>query len=279
LDYTTGPITTDCTVIANFVVDSYVVTPSVSGSGTISPDTDQSVDHNGTLQFVLDPGDHFHIQDVSGSCPVGSLSDNGDGSWTHTTGSITADCTVIANFAIDTLEVTPSTDGNGTTDPGSVIDVDYNTSLEITLYPNGTYHPDTVSGTCPAGSLLDNQDDTWTYTTGLITNNCDVYFSFDNTFDVTPVSKGLGSIDPSAVVENVVYGNTVDFTLTPATDKAPEPVTGTCPAGTLTDNMDGSWSYTTGAIVEDCTVIATFEDDTTFFVIPIKGNKAVIFGL
>ncbi len=276
--YTTGLIVNNCDVYFSFD-NTFDVTPSQTGSGSVSPDTVQSVVSDNSIEFVLTPDDHFHVASVGGTCPDDTLISNPDGTSTFTTGGITADCTVIANFVIDTFEVTPSTDGNGTTNPASVTNADYNTSVEITLYPNATYHPDTVSGTCPAGSLVDNQDDTWTYTTGLIVASCNVYFSFDNTFDVTPISEGLGTIDPSAVVESVVFGNTVDFTLTPTTDKAPEPVTGTCPAGGLVDNMDGSWTYTTGAIVEDCTVIATFEDDTTFFVIPIEDDKAVIFGL
>src|SRR5512139_2613099 len=109
--YTTSAITANCTVIANFAIDTFTVTPSVTGSGTISPDTAQTVNYNGTTAFTVTPSAGNHIVNVTGTCGgtlVGS---------TYTTSAITANCTVIANFAIDTFTVTPSVTGSGTISP------------------------------------------------------------------------------------------------------------------------------------------------------------------
>jgi len=63
------------------------------------------------------------------------------------------------------------------------------------------------------------------------------------------VSGGHGSISGSA---NVAYNTTRAFTLTPDVGYAAGPVTGTC-GGNLAGN-----SFTTNAVVADCTVVATF---------------------
>jgi hypothetical protein len=64
-------------------------------AGTITPPS-AVVNDGATTAFTLtaDPG--FHIDTVTGTCPAGSLAGN-----TYTTGAITADCTVVANFAAD----------------------------------------------------------------------------------------------------------------------------------------------------------------------------------
>ncbi len=41
-------------------------------------------------------------------------------------------------------------------------------------------------------------------------------------------------------------------------------IEGTCPYGTLVDNQDTSWTYTTGAIVADCTLVAVFNSTASF---------------
>src|SRR6185436_11860078 len=159
-----------------------------SGNGTISPATAQTVNYNTTTSFTLTPSTGYHINNVTGTCPAGSLSGN-----TWTTGAITANCTVIANFAIDTFTVTPSSSGNGTISPSTAQTVNYNTTTSFTLTPSAGYHINNVTGTCPAGSLSGN-----TWTTGAITANCTVIANFAiNTYTVTPSVTGSGTISPS----------------------------------------------------------------------------------
>jgi Divergent InlB B-repeat domain len=166
--YTTDPVTADCTVIANFAIDTFAVTPSVSGgNGTISPNVAQTVDYGATTQFILMPATHYHIASVDGSCG-GSL--NGS---TYTTAAVTADCTVIASFAIDTFTVTPSVDGgHGSISPSTPQSVAYNATTQFGLVPDFGYHIDGVSGSCD-GSL-----DASTYTTSTVTADCSVIASF-----------------------------------------------------------------------------------------------------
>jgi hypothetical protein len=94
-DITIGPVVT------------FTVTPSVgTPSGSITPDVAQTVNSGATANFTLTPDSGFHIDNVGGTCG-GTL--NGS---VYTTNAVTADCTVIANFAAGepepVISVTPS---------------------------------------------------------------------------------------------------------------------------------------------------------------------------
>jgi hypothetical protein len=78
----------------------YTVTSSTSGNGTISPLGTVQVAANATTAFTLTPAATYYIAPVTGTCG-GTLSGN-----TFTTAAVTANCTVIANFAQKTLTIT-----------------------------------------------------------------------------------------------------------------------------------------------------------------------------
>ncbi|MEO7064095.1 MAG: GEVED domain-containing protein, partial [Dokdonella sp.] len=74
---------------------TFTVTPSVgTPSGTIAPATAQTVNNGATTSFTLTPDAGYHIDTVGGTCG-GTLTGN-----VYTTAPATADCTVIANFAV-----------------------------------------------------------------------------------------------------------------------------------------------------------------------------------
>jgi hypothetical protein len=76
--------------------ESFIVTPSASAGGSISPSAPQTVPAGSSTTFTVTPDSGFQIASVSGSCP-GSLTDN-----TYTTAAITQNCTVEAVFEQDT---------------------------------------------------------------------------------------------------------------------------------------------------------------------------------
>jgi hypothetical protein len=126
-------------------VPSYTVTPSVTGSGTINPSTQQTVDYNQTKQFIVTPNTGYHIASVTGTCG-GTLA--GD---IYTTNAVTADCTVIANFAIEPLTITTSSPL-----PSGTLGIPYSQTLTAT----GGLTPYTWSytGTLPNGLTLCTSD-------------------------------------------------------------------------------------------------------------------------
>ncbi len=91
--YTTGAVTADCTVTATFAINSYAVTPSAGPNGSISPNTPQTVNYDGTTSFTVTPYSGYYVSSVTGC--GGTLSGS-----TYTTGPITASCTVSASFSM-----------------------------------------------------------------------------------------------------------------------------------------------------------------------------------
>jgi Leucine-rich repeat (LRR) protein len=88
----------DCTFSATFALApaSFTVTPSIiSGSGTVSPSTPQTVASGGTIAFTFTPSPGFILGGLQGSCS-GNLVGN-----VFTTDAIAADCTVGVVFAPD----------------------------------------------------------------------------------------------------------------------------------------------------------------------------------
>ncbi|HEU4612087.1 MAG TPA: choice-of-anchor Q domain-containing protein [Kofleriaceae bacterium] len=259
--YTTNAITIDCTVIASFAIDTHTVTPSVSGgNGTISPSTPQSVNHGASTSFTLTPAANHHVASVAGTCG-GNLAGN-----VYTTHAVTADCSVVASFAIDTHTVTPSVSGgNGTVSPSTPQTVDHGATTSFTLTPAANYHVGAVTGTC-GGSLAGN-----VYTTNAVNADCTVVASFAiDTHTVTPsVSGGNGTISPSTP-QSVDHGATTSFTLTPAANYHVGTVTGTC-GGSLAGNV-----YTTNAVDADCTVVASFAIDTHTVTPSVSGGNGTI---
>ena len=88
---------------------------SAGVGGGISPTGSQTVDEGGTLSFTITASAGYQLDNVGGTCPVGSLS--GD---TYTTGGIEADCTVVANFVeipVVNYTVTSSAGSGGSISP------------------------------------------------------------------------------------------------------------------------------------------------------------------
>ena len=84
------------TVGSGVIPTTWTVTPSVgTPSGTITPATPQTVNDGATTTFTLAADAGFHIDSVGGTCG-GTLTGS-----SFQTAPVTADCTVIANFAAD----------------------------------------------------------------------------------------------------------------------------------------------------------------------------------
>lgn len=149
---------------------NHTVSPSVTGgNGTITPSTPQSVADGATIAFTLAPAaDHHVVTPIGGTCPAGSLA--GD---VYTTGAITADCSVIASFAIDTWTVSASAGPNGAITPASQT-INAGTSATLTVTPDTGYVVATVVGdTC---TVTPGGGDTWS--TSAIHADCAVSATF-----------------------------------------------------------------------------------------------------
>lgn len=167
----------------------YTVTPSAGPNGSIGPATEQvlweawTINQGSTASFTVTPDTGYHIDSVGGTCG-GSLEGN-----TYTTDPITADCTVVASFALNSYTVTPSAEANGSIQPEGTTTVDHGASTSFTITPDFGYTIADVGGTC-GGTL--NGD---LYTTNALTSDCTVVASFS----LIAPEKPLLSLTPQGI--------------------------------------------------------------------------------
>ncbi len=241
-------VTANVSVTATFAIDTFSLAYTAGPGGTIVGTTPQTVDYNtnGTL-VTATPDVGYHFVSWSDSYPTAARTDL----------NVTSDLNVIANFAIDQYEVTPSSSGNGTITPGTTQQVDHGLTTSFTLTPDANYHILDVTGTC-GGTLVGS-----IFTTAAVTADCTVIANFTiDTFTITVTSGANGSITPAgAVVVN--YGDTPTFMITP--------IFGYSVADVLVDNVSvgavGSYQFT--PVSADHTISASFTPVNTY---AISGN-------
>ena len=235
-------VTANHSISASFVINTYTVTPSAGANGSISPATLQSVNYNGTTSFTVIPAAGYST--VMGGTCGGTL--NGT---TYTTNPIIANCTVIANFSVNTFTINATAGANGSISPAGAVAVNYGASQTFTITPNANYHvADVLVDGVSVGAVT-----SYPFTT--VTANHTISASFAiNTFTVTPSAGTNGSISP-ATQQTVNYNGTASFTVTPAAGYSP--VMG----GTCGGSLNGT-TYTTNPIIADCSVTASFTINT-----------------
>lgn len=154
------------------IYNYHSITPSVgAGLGSITPNTPQSVIHGVGKLFTVIPGNGYSLTGVTGSCG-GTLSGN-----TYDTNPVTADCTVVANFAVTSYTVSPSAGPGGTITPGTAQTTPPGGAVQLILVPDPGYKIVSVTGSC--GGILNGA----TYTTTAVTADCSVHATFEFIFD------------------------------------------------------------------------------------------------
>jgi len=201
-------------IVALFIVrDTYTITASVVGSGTIDPSGAVSVNNGSSQTFTITPDDNYHIDEVlvNGN-PVEAVS-------SYTLDNVTRDHIISASFAIDTHKLTMYTDADGT-GSGTVSPV-----AGVYTYNYG----DKVNIKATAGTGSDftywlqneNIDDTTKKNTKVTMNGDQtVTASFTlKTYTLTMSVDGTGSgtVSPVAGVYIYNYGDEVTIGATPDT--------------------------------------------------------------
>ncbi len=231
--YTTGAVTSDCTVTASFAINQYTVSTTAGTGGGFDLNT-ATVNHGDSTTFSVTADTGYSIDSVTG-CD-GSLTGT-----TYTTGAVTNDCTVNASFAINQYTVSAIAATGGSFDQASAT-VNHGDTTTFNVTADNGFRLDAVTG-C-AGSLSGT-----TYTTGSVTADCTVNASFIAQYTVTTSADTGGSFDNSSAT--VDSGSTTSFVVTADSGYAIGSVSG------CNGSLNGS-TYTTGNINADCTVTATF---------------------
>jgi PKD repeat protein len=266
--YTTGQITSDCTVTATFS-NTYTVSASAGANGSLDTSyrtSPQIVTYNGTTSFKFNASTGYHVASVSGcgGTPYTNTS-NIVSSYTYTTGAITSNCTVAAAFAINQYQVAASTGANGNLDAAytSPQTINYGGTTSFKFNAATGYHVANVSGCF--GTTYNNAANTvssFTYTTGPITADCAVTASFAiNQYTVTATAGANGNMDASyrTSPQTVNYNGTTSFKFDAAIDYHVASISG-CGGTDYNNTLPAvtSYTYSTGLITEDCTVTASF---------------------
>nr|WP_306265851.1 cadherin-like domain-containing protein [Pararhizobium sp. IMCC3301] len=270
--------------------------------GTTPEDTSFVITEADLLASSTDiDGDALSVTSVTVSANYGTLTDNGDGTWTFApVADLNADdvpfaFTVSDGTTTDTataiLDITPVNDGPvaGNVDLGATQE---DTSFTITeanlLASSSDIDGDTLSVTSVSvsadyGTLTDNGDGTWTFAPVADLNANDVPFAFtvsdgtttDNAtavLDITPVNDGpvAGDVDLGATQEDTSFTITEADLLASSSDIDGDALSVTSVSvsadyGTLTDNLDGTWTFAPVADLNanDVPFAFTVSDGTT----------------
>lgn len=211
-------------------IKQWTVKASSNSGGAITP-ASQPVDNGKVATLLVSAASGYHTASVSGC--GGSLSADGK---TYTTGAITADCAVTATFMASPVNGVCGGDNN----------------LVLLAAP---------ANLCTAGaaSAVSGNGHPWAWSCAGTNNggtaNCSATIK---QWAVTASSGSGGAITPAS--QNIDNGKPATLTVTPASGYSIATVTDNCGAnGTNSGSLgaDGK-TYTTGAVIADCAVSATF---------------------
>jgi hypothetical protein len=130
-----GGTTANCS--AN--IETWNVMPPAGPEGSISPNTQQTVNHGSTATFTVTP-DIGYTATVGGTC--GGSPVTGVSQFSYTTNAVTADCTVTVAFTLRTLTVSSNAGPGGSISPVSpdpvtqqMVVVNYGSPTTFTVTP------------------------------------------------------------------------------------------------------------------------------------------------
>jgi len=184
------------TIAATFAINTYLITASVTGSGTISPSGEVSVNHGADQVFAINAAEHYHIASLlADGEPLAGI--EGQKSFNYTFWGVTAPHTIAVTFAIDTYTITVTAGEHGTTTPGTNQTINYGDDLTFTVEASNGYHisdvlVDGVSVGAVSTYTFNDVADNHTFETQFAP---DVYYTIATS--VSPVGAGTTSGDNS----------------------------------------------------------------------------------
>ncbi|MCF8346531.1 MAG: T9SS type A sorting domain-containing protein, partial [Bacteroidales bacterium] len=244
----------------------YIIATDISGLGTADP--------NGTYIkagsdqiFVLTPESGYEITVASYNSTdiLGSLTDNGDGTFSFTVSSVSEDGLLTIGFTPLPVEytVTVTAGSNGTIDPSGEIQVTVTDNTDFTITPATGYTVNDLllNSESIMEFVVDNGDGTFSYTLSDVGMNSTLEATFIAVYTVTISSGDHGSITDE---EDMILRANEEATLTITPDNGYTidafNVNGNDASGDLTDNGDGTYSYTLTGLTSNTTVEVTFKE-------------------
>jgi uncharacterized repeat protein (TIGR02543 family) len=204
---TSVTMNSNITATANFVRQTFTITPASGTNGTISPSAVQTINHGENSTFTFTPNAGYRIADVL----VDGVSRGAITS--HTFLNVTANHTISVSFAQLTYTLTtainPSNSGTISLTPPPIGGVyTHGTNVAVTATQLLGYTFSNWTGDFPSTSPTLNIT---------MTGNRNITANFTpNSYTITPTAGANGSISPSSI-QTVSYGNSQTFTFLPAT--------------------------------------------------------------
>jgi len=246
-------ISANYTITAYFSIDTFTITATAHGNGTVTPPGVTVVAYGGSQGYTITPDLHYHIDSVL----VDGLNQGVLTSWDFT--SVSVNHTIDGYFSIDTYTLNVTVVGNGgvTKDP-DLLAYNYGTSVLLTAAPDLGWHFMSWSGDA-AGS--DNP------LTVLMTSNKNITAAFEiNTYTLNVTTAGNGEVVKNPDQPNYNYGTPV--TLTAIADLGWHFVE-------WTGDISSSENPVVVTMDSDKNISATFAINTYDLNVTIIGNGAV----
>lgn len=188
---------------AVFEIDTYSITASANGNGTISPEGTTSVNVGSNQTYAITPDKNHHVADVTvNGTSVGPVS-------TYTFTNINTDHTIQAEIEIDTFSITASAGENGKINPNGNITAAFGTSRTFAITPDENYLvKDIIIDGISKGS-----SDSITFDSINASHTVQVDFEI-KTLSISTFSYGSGTISPNGPVQ-VAWGSDQVCSITP----------------------------------------------------------------
>ncbi len=201
--YTFTNVTANHSITASFAINTYTITASANGNGTITPVGAVNVYSGATQTFTITPNAEYHVSDVLvDGTSVGAVS-------TYIFINVTANHTITASFAVNTYTIMATANANGTISPAGAVSINSGATTTFTMTPNNGYH---VSDVQVDGNSVGAVS---TYIISNVIANHTITASFAiTTYTITASANANGTISPAGAV-SINSGATTTFTMAP----------------------------------------------------------------
>ncbi|MDD3814226.1 MAG: FG-GAP repeat protein [Desulfocapsaceae bacterium] len=263
------PFTESCTVNATFAINQYNVSASVGPYGTLDATTPSSrtVNYGETTSFTFNANPGSYVTSILG-CGINYTNlDEATGTISQTTDTITSDCIVDATFAIKQNTVIASVGENGSLDGStpSPRTVNNDETVQFTFNADTGYHVASIVGCGIDFSNTVNSLSSKTIITDPFTESCAVNATFEiNQYNVSATAGANGILDVATPSPQTVnYGEITQFTFNANTGYLILSISGCGINFKNTDDTITTMPVTTDAILDNCSVEASFAKRNT----------------
>ena len=189
-------------ITASFAINTYTITATTDGNGTINPPGVSSVNYGENKTYTFAPNTGYHFVDLF----VDDVHQDSTSSYTFI--NVTGDHMIKAKFGINTYKIAASASTGGLIKPAGSTVVNYGESQAYTFLPESGYHF--------VDLFVDNihSDSTTSYTFTNVSTNHTIEARYAlNQFTIVATAGAHGTITPEGAV-TVDSGSNQSFAIT-----------------------------------------------------------------